>query len=298
MSKKKKNTGNPGLPLPVIILLVIGIITFIGTAFFYITDDEVAVVEYPKPTEYFFIEDYSKVLNETTESYIYEEAVALYEKTKAQVVVVTVPDTYEDIFYDFSIKLANDWGIGDAELDNGILILFLTDPSDPHVRMEVGKGLEGAVTDGIAGRILDEYAVEAKDAGLWNKAAANTFTATLGYIYPEYGLDIPDTLIISDNWHDGEEETEGTFADAYFPEMYYVENKASFTERLEDAFINFLALVFIILILGVCIVIAGVLWLFGSAFLGGGGGGSSGGGGSGGGFSGGGGSFGGGGASR
>ncbi|MCR4617379.1 MAG: TPM domain-containing protein [Lachnospiraceae bacterium] len=284
------------------ILAVLAVIGWIGTIIFAFHDNKIVVeTNYPEHSQYFFVEDYSGVLNEQTEKYIYNEAERLEDYTGAQVVVVTVPGTQSDSLEDFSYNLANNWGIGDAEKDNGVLILFDTTENDAHVRMEVGKGLEGAIPDGKAGRLLDDYAVEAKDDGLFNKAAANTFTAVLNEVYDEYGIDAPDTLVAADSWGDGEYETVGTFADMDFPTATEKENDAPFASQLWAAikdgsymFIGIAAILFF--------VIRFFIGLFGGRKGGRGGsssfffgGGYSGGGG---GHSGGGGSFGGGGASR
>ena len=149
---------------------------------------------YPNHTSVFYVNDYSHVLTESSERYIAEQARILDDKTKAQVVVVTVPDTRDDSLEQYSLKLANQWGIGDKDLDNGILILFTTAPDNKHVRLEVGKGLEGGIPDAKAGRILDDYAVEPKKKGEWNKAAVNTFVAVLSELYKIYDIKPGDNL--------------------------------------------------------------------------------------------------------
>ena len=290
MAKKKK----PGLKR--IILLITLIITVIGTIIIYFDNRTVVETVYPDPTGYFYVEDYSHVLNEKTERFILDEAVRLNEATKAQVVVVMAPNTQSNALYDFSVNLANRWGIGDEKLDNGVLLFFVTDPEDPHVRMDVGKGLEGAIPDGKAGRILDDYAVGPRDEGLWNKAAGDSFVAVLREIYGEYGIPVPETVDFQE-WEDPDSPTGGTFADADFPEPIEKENDAPFFDQILEAFLItlvFLAIFAVIIVISIIITSLGGSGGGGSSF---GGGGSSFGGG-GGGYHGGGGSFGGGGASR
>lgn len=289
MAKKKK----PGLKR--IILLITLIITVIGTIIIYFDNRTVVETVYPDPTGYFYVEDYSHVLNEKTERFILDEAVRLNEATKAQVVVVMAPNTQSNALYDFSVNLANRWGIGDEKLDNGVLLFFVTDPEDPHVRMDVGKGLEGAIPDGKAGRILDDYAVGPRDEGLWNKAAGDSFVAVLKEVYTEYGIPVPETVDFQE-WEDPDSPTGGTFADADFPEPIEKENDAPFFDQILEAFLItlvFLAIFAVIIVISIIITSLGGSGGGGSSF---GGGGSSFGGG--GGYHGGGGSFGGGGASR
>ena len=172
---------------------------------------------YPKPTENFYVEDYSGCLNEATERYIYEGAEQLEEATGVQVVVVAVPNTHEDELEEYSVHLANEWGIGDAKEDNGILLLIRTDKDEESVRLEIGKGMEGDIPDGKAGRILDDYAVEAKKAHQWNKLAGDTFSAVVAEVYKIKGMECPETIRTGQDWQDGKAETAGTFADASFP---------------------------------------------------------------------------------
>lgn len=244
---------------------------------------------YPDHTENFYIEDFSGCLNEETERYIYDEAERLENATTAQVVVVTVPNTHEDDIEHYSVELANKWGIGQKDTDNGVLLLICTGEGEESIRLEIGKGMEAVITDGKAGRILDDYAVEAKKAHEWNRLAGNTFSVIASEIYNDAGIEAPDTLVIKDDWQDGESETKGTFADASFPEAA-VSNLTGFEKFMDAAdaanrYFYWGSLVILV-----------ILFFF---FLGGGGGSLAGGsGGSYGGHSGGGGSFGGGGASR
>ena len=296
MAKKKKAVK--GINYVLIILAVFAFIFFVGTVVLFFDNQTERVVNYPEPSDYFFVEDFSGVLNEETESFIYNEAADLYGATGAQVVVVTVPDTQEESLEDFSNHLANNWGIGSKEEDNGVLILFETDEEDPHVRMEVGKGLEGAIPDGKAGRILDDNAVEDKNEGRWNRAAGNTFVAVAMEVYSEYGLDNPGTLSFSEDWYDGSSETTGTFADLDYPEAEYRTNDAPLIDQIVEAMLECLVLIIFFLIIFAIVAFFSLFGGIGGGGYSGGGGFSGGGHSGGGGFSGGGGSFGGGGASR
>lgn len=273
------------------ILIGFLIISIIGTAFVYICFGDSYKTVYPEHSSLFYIEDYSGVYTAQTEQYIMDEAVKLQSATKAQVVVVSVPDTHEDSLEHYSVELANRWGIGDKEKDNGVLILFTT--NEPHVRLEVGKGLEGCLPDGKAGRILDEYAVDAKDNGRWNEAAVNTFAAVVSVIYEEYGLQIPESVHYSGDI--SEKPQESTMADMDFPAEKKVENEDPWYVTLAASFVVFWLFALIPLIVVIALLFGGRGSGGSSGRYYGGSGGFSGGSG---GFSGGGGSFGGGGASR
>ena len=79
---------------------------------------------------------------------------ALEAKTGAQVAVLTVPSLEGDPLEDFSMRVASTWKLGQKDKDNGALFLVARD--DRKMRIEVGYGLEGELTDLRTGRILDE----------------------------------------------------------------------------------------------------------------------------------------------
>ncbi len=72
----------------------------------------------------------------------------------AQFVVVTVPSLGGQSIEDFTLGLGNAWGIGDAERDDGMILLVA--PNERRVRIEVGYGLEGMFPDAICQSIIDE----------------------------------------------------------------------------------------------------------------------------------------------
>lgn len=108
-----------------------------------------------QPTAQFFVNDFADVLSAQTEQEIVELGRALQQQTGAQAVAVTVPSLGGQSVEDYAIDLANSWGIGQAEEDNGVLILIAVE--ERKLRVEVGLGLEGALPDGKTGRIMDEY---------------------------------------------------------------------------------------------------------------------------------------------
>jgi uncharacterized protein len=167
----------------------------IGTIFVFFLREDMTDTVYPdvSSSKYFFIQDYSHVFSNETERYIFQQAAELEKQTTAQIVVMAVPDTQSDTLERYSLEIANRMGIGQKESNNGILILFTT--GEPHVRLEVGKGLEGRIPDSKAGRILDDYAVEPKNSGDWDKAASDTFTAVAREIYDEYHKAYPKSLM-------------------------------------------------------------------------------------------------------
>jgi uncharacterized protein len=72
----------------------------------------------------------------------------------SQVVVLIVPTTAPETIEQFSIRVAESWKIGRKKVDDGAILVVAKD--DRHLRIEVGYGLEGALTDVTSRRIIDE----------------------------------------------------------------------------------------------------------------------------------------------
>src|SRR5204863_8926319 len=69
-----------------------------------------------------------------------------------QIAVAVVKNTDGQSLEDYSIDLARRWGVGTKEKDNGVLLLIVWDKHE--LRIEVGRGLEGQLTDLQSGRII------------------------------------------------------------------------------------------------------------------------------------------------
>jgi uncharacterized protein len=74
--------------------------------------------------------------------------------TGAQIVVAVFPSLEGESLEDFSIRLAERWKVGRKELDDGAIVLVFL--NERRVRIEVGYGLEGAIPDIEASRIIRE----------------------------------------------------------------------------------------------------------------------------------------------
>jgi len=145
-------------------------------------------VDYPKPADNFFVNDFAGVIDQETEREIQNIAVQLYEMTTAQVVVVTIKSLEGQSIEEYAVNLFREWGIGTAEKNNGVLILIAIE--DRWSRIEVGYGLEGALTDADTRRIQDNYMIPAFQEGDYSSGIKNGFLATVQKVYDEYGIDI------------------------------------------------------------------------------------------------------------
>jgi uncharacterized protein len=84
-----------------------------------------------------------------------EQKLQAFEARKgAQIAVLVVPTTQPEDIEQYSIRVVEQWKLGRAKPDDGVLVLLAKD--DRATRIEVGYGLEGALTDATSNRILDE----------------------------------------------------------------------------------------------------------------------------------------------
>lgn len=79
---------------------------------------------------------------------------ALEKDKGAQVAIVMLPTTQPEAIEQFSIRLADAWKIGRKGVDDGVIIIVAK--NDRKMRIEIGYGLEGAIPDAIAKRIVAE----------------------------------------------------------------------------------------------------------------------------------------------
>lgn len=99
-----------------------------------------------------YVNDYAGILSAGTVRQL-EETLAGFERSDStQVVVLTVPSLEGDDLEMFSIRVAEAWQIGQKGKDNGVILLVAK--VERKVRIEVGRGLEGTLTDLVSGRII------------------------------------------------------------------------------------------------------------------------------------------------
>jgi uncharacterized protein len=84
-----------------------------------------------------------------------EEKLQSFEANKgSQVAVLIVPTTKPEEIEQYSIRVVEAWKLGRKGVDDGALLIVAK--NDRHLRIEVGRGLEGALPDAIANRITDD----------------------------------------------------------------------------------------------------------------------------------------------
>lgn len=99
-----------------------------------------------------YVNDFAKVITADRKTSIESKLQSLKEKTGVEVAVVTVSSLGDETVESYAVKLFEEWGIGNKTKDNGLLILVA--PNEREVRIEVGYGLEGDVTDLQSGNVV------------------------------------------------------------------------------------------------------------------------------------------------
>jgi uncharacterized protein len=134
------------------------------------------------------VNDFAKVLDTVNSTKLEVLADKLKENTGAELAVVTVRSTYPLDSKSYATQIFQKWGIGKREKDNGLLILLVKSKKekDRRVEVEIGYGLEGVITDGFAGEVLDKYALPEFKNGNYGRGLYMASLAFYDRIMKEY----------------------------------------------------------------------------------------------------------------
>lgn len=98
------------------------------------------------------VHDDAHVLEQETVDALEKQLASYEDSTSNQIAILTVQSLDGDVLEDYSIRVVEKWKLGQADKDNGVLLLVAVD--DHKMRIEVGQGLEGVLTDAITSRII------------------------------------------------------------------------------------------------------------------------------------------------
>ncbi|MFN4224625.1 MAG: TPM domain-containing protein [Fervidobacterium nodosum] len=145
-------------------------------------------INIPQPTTYKYINDYVGVVENDVIEKIVSVGRELEVKTGAQITAVVLKTLGDTTIEEYAVELFRKWGIGQKDKDNGVLILAALD--DREMRIEVGYGLEGAIPDGKAGRIRDEYIIPYFKEGNYSKGIYYGYLAIAKEVAKEYNVEL------------------------------------------------------------------------------------------------------------
>ncbi|MDH1362890.1 TPM domain-containing protein [Acinetobacter johnsonii] len=98
--------------------------------------------------------DQAHILSAEDKQAIGQKIRALHDTGKAQIGIVIVPTTGQEDIFGFAMRIADQWQLGSAKQDNGLLIAIAV--NDRRMQILTGYGLEGVIPDIIANRIINQ----------------------------------------------------------------------------------------------------------------------------------------------
>jgi len=163
----------------------------LGFAFaFLFVSTALAALSFPALTGR--VVDEANVLTLVTHAMLDAELAAYEQKTSNQVVVVTLKSLQGTTIEDYGYQLGRAWGIGQKGVNNGVLLIVA--PNERKVRIEVGYGLEGVLTDALSSTIIQNIILpDFRNGQLDNGIAKGTeaILATLGGNPPDTVKQLP-----------------------------------------------------------------------------------------------------------
>ncbi|MDD6189631.1 MAG: TPM domain-containing protein [Clostridiales bacterium] len=153
-------------------------------------------------TEDFYVADYAQVLSEETKNKIISQNELLYEQTGGQIVVVTVR-YLEDGYYadEYAVKLFNDWGVGDSQKNNGILLLLVTEECKGWLTQ--GSGIKDDLTNDKIDDMLEDYFWKKFDSGDFDGAVDKLFSKLIDWYEDTYNFRLGDGSYVDNSYNSG-----------------------------------------------------------------------------------------------
>lgn len=141
----------------------------------------------PKPDPPRLVNDFAKQLNPTEAAALEQKLVAYNDSTSTQITVVIVPTTGDYPIADYAFALGREWGVGQQGKNNGLVILWAS--SDRKVFIATGYGMEGAIPDAIAKRIINQVIIPDFKNGMFYRGLDRGVDAVMRYAAGEYKAD-------------------------------------------------------------------------------------------------------------
>lgn len=133
-----------------------------------------------------YFQDKASMFSAETKEYINKHSNELYDNTKAQIVILTIDSLQDNTIEDLSLDIFRELGIGDKELNNGVLVLISKE--DRKFRIQTGKGVEGCLPDLECKNILDELSKDFKSSN-FDKGIIKAYQSIYDKISKEYNYE-------------------------------------------------------------------------------------------------------------
>ncbi|MDO9578889.1 MAG: TPM domain-containing protein [Candidatus Cloacimonadales bacterium] len=137
------------------------------------------------------INDYGSVLSQQEKNDLENYLIRFEQASSIQIALLTIKSLEGENLEDYSMRVADAWKLGQKDKDNGVLLLIAM--QEKKLRIEVGYGLEGNLTDAKSGYIIRNYIVPGFKSGDFYKGISAGIGAITGVLSDE--LNITDEQI-------------------------------------------------------------------------------------------------------
>ncbi len=134
-----------------------------------------------------YVNDYAGMISAESEARLSQVLRDFDGSDSTQVAILTIDTLDGDPLEDFSIRVVDSWKVGQKGRDNGVLLLVVK--NDRKIRLEVGRGLEGVLTDLLSGRIIDQVIAPQFRAGHLDQGFESGVGAIIGATRGEFKAD-------------------------------------------------------------------------------------------------------------
>lgn len=131
-----------------------------------------------------WVTDLAGMLSPSEKSMLNDKLRAYEDSTSTQIVVVTVPELGGADPAEYALEIGRQWKVGQGDFNNGVVLLVSRD--DRKVQIATGYGLEGAIPDVLAGRIIRNIVVPAFRSGSYFNGISQATDALMLAAQGEY----------------------------------------------------------------------------------------------------------------
>jgi uncharacterized protein len=130
------------------------------------------------------VNDYAAMLSPATRQQLESVLASLEKEESTQLAVLTIDSLQGENLEEFSLKVVEKWRLGQKGLDNGVLLLIAK--NDRKLRIEVGYGLEGVLTDLTSGRIIRDIITPQFKNGNFDQGVIDGVSAMIAAVRGEF----------------------------------------------------------------------------------------------------------------
>ena len=132
------------------------------------------------------IVDNASLISDGVELNLNQQLMDLSDSTGAQLAILTIPTLEGEVLESYSMKVVEDWKLGSAEKDTGVLLLIALE--ERSIRIEVGYGLEGVLTDTRCGLIIRNVIAPEFRNGNYQAGIVNAINNIVGLVKNDESL--------------------------------------------------------------------------------------------------------------